>query len=189
MRSRAEQLLDRQLWLWNIDTRHPSGNALLAYGFTASCTPAGTLDTTVYTMALPVGRRLLASECGLYISKVQGEQLSEGVFVRRLGFDPCRAHAVTSDTTPGLPFRPEQLRVPHKGPEWAETRAAIADALVAVAAYEEWIIARFGLAYRRGCLGDCGGRSWRDGVRADETASAWRLLGAWYAASENRLPH
>jgi hypothetical protein len=63
-----------------------------------------------------------------------------------------------------------------------ETRSAIAEALLAVAAYEEWVIARFGLAYRRGCLGDCGGRSWRTVVSADETVSAWRTIGDWYAA-------
>jgi hypothetical protein len=178
----AEQLLDRQLWLWNCDTRHPSGNLLLAYGFTASRTPAATLDTTVYTLALPVGRRMLASECGLYVSKVQGDRLSEGTFLRRLGFDPCRADAVAEDPTSGMPLRAEHLREPHIGAEVVETRSAIAEALLAIAAYEEWVIARYGLAYRRGCLGDCGGRSWRSVVSADETVSAWRTIGGWYAA-------
>jgi hypothetical protein len=180
----AEQLLDRQLWLWNCDIKHPSGNALLAYGFTATRNPAGTLDTTVYTLALPVGRRMLASECGLYITKVQGNRLSEGTFLRRLGFDPCRADAIADDPAHGVPLKAEHLRVPHAGPELVETRSAIADALQAVAAYEEWVIARFGLAYRRGCLGDCAGRSWRTVVSADETVSAWRTLGDWYAVAQ-----
>jgi hypothetical protein len=165
---RAEQLLDRQIWLWNCDTKHPSGNALVAYGFTASRTPAGTLDTTVYTLALP---------------KVQGDRLSEGTFLRRLGFDPCRADAVAEDPTLGMPLRAEHLRAPHMGAELIETRTAIAEALLGVAEYEEWVIARFGMAYRRGCLGDCAGRSWRTVVSADETVSAWRTIGDWYAAA------
>jgi hypothetical protein len=180
---RAEQLLDRQIWLWNCDTKHPSGNALVAYGFTASRTPAGTLDTTVYTLALPNGRRMLASACGLYITKVQGDRLSEGTFLRRLGFDPCRADAVAEDPTLGMPLRAEHLRAPHMGAELIETRTAIAEALLGVAEYEEWVIARFGMAYRRGCLGDCAGRSWRTVVSADETVSAWRTIGDWYAAA------
>jgi hypothetical protein len=188
LRAQAEQLLDRQLWLWNCDIKHPSGNALLAYGFTATRSPAGTLDTTVYTLALAVGRRMLASECGLYITKVQGNRLSEGTFLRRLGFDPCRADIV-AEPTAGMPLQAEHMRVPHAGPELVETRSAIADALLAVAAYEEWVIARFGLSYRRGCLGDCAGRSWRTVVSADETVSAWRTLGDWYAVAQPNSGH
>jgi hypothetical protein len=191
LRVRAEQLLDRQLWLWNLDIRHPSGNLLIDYGFTASRTPAGALDSTVYTLALPTGRRLLASECGLYISRVigHGDILSEGVFVRRLGFEPRRAGSVVEDACGGLPLQPGRLRSPKSIGEWVESRTALCDAVRAVAAYEEWVITRFGVAYRRTCLGHCASGVWRGVVSADETVAAWRTLADWYnVESESAQP-
>jgi len=89
MRTRAERLFDQQFWLWNHDVKHPSGNLLLAYGFTCECGPTvgGTLSSSAYSLSIDSQRLIRVCESGMFVSTAPAQPVGPGVYVRRLGFD------------------------------------------------------------------------------------------------------
>ncbi len=184
LRTRAERLFDQQLGLWNHDVKHPSGNLLLAYGFTCECGPGsgGTLSTNAYALPLESGRSMRVCESGLFVTTVSGERSGGGVYVRRLGFEPRHTDGVMSDPSSCVPLQATKVR-PNAGiPEWREACGALAEALAAVASYEEWVLVQFGIAYRRDSLTTRGSGmcAWRSATPIQETAEAWRELATWY---------
>ena len=182
-RTRAERLFDQQLWLWNHDVKHPSGNLLVAYGFTSECGPVGgTLSSSAYSLAQESGRLMRVCESGMFVTTAPGEPGGTGVYVRRLGFEPRRTEGVKIDPNSCVPLQATKVRSPISPSEWREACRALSEALFAVATYEDWVLVHFGIAYRRDCLtmrgsGLC---AWRSAAPIQETAGAWRELADWY---------
>jgi hypothetical protein len=187
-------LFDQQLWLWNHDVKHASGNILLAYGFTCDCGPVvgGTLSSSAYSLALESGRLLRVCESGMFVATAPGEP-GIGVYVRRLGFEPRRTEGVKVNPNSCAPLQATKVRSPISPGEWREACAALSEALFAVATYEDWVLVHFGIAYRRDCLtmrgsGLC---AWRSAAPIQETAGAWRELADWYRTASGvgaRIP-
>jgi len=189
-RTRAERLFDQQLWLWNHDVKHPSGNLLLAYGFTCECGPTvgGTLSSSAYSLAMETGRLMRVCESGMFVSTVSSEPKGTGVYVRRLGFEPRRTEGVRIDPNSCVPLQATKERAPISPGEWREACSALSEALTGVAAYEDWVLVHFGIAYRRECLTTRGSGmcAWRSATPIQETAGAWRELADWYRAASGQ---
>jgi hypothetical protein len=190
MRTRAERLFDQQLWLWNHDVRHPSGNLLLAYGFACDCGPVagGTLSSSAYSLGMESGRLMRVCESGMFVTTAPGEPTGSGVYVRRLGFEPRRTEGVRIDPNSCVPLQATKVRSPVSPGEWREACAALSEALFGVAAYEDWVLVHFGISYRRDCLTTRGSGlcAWRSATPIQETAGAWRELADWYRAASGQ---
>jgi hypothetical protein len=189
-RTRAERLFDQQLWLWNHDVRHASGNLLLAYGFTCDCGPVtgGTLSSSAYSLGMESGRMMRVCESGMFVSTAPSEPSGAGVYVRRLGFEPRRTEGVRVDPNSCVPLQANRERSPVSPGEWREACAALSEALFGVAAYEDWVLVHFGISYRRECLSSRGVGlcAWRSATPIQETAGAWRELADWYRAASGQ---
>jgi hypothetical protein len=180
LRTRAERLLDQQVWLWNHDVHHPSGNLLLAYAFQCDCGPTsgGPLTASAYTLGLPGERQMRVCESGLFITT---GPTGDGVYVRRLGFTPQHVDGVRVEPNSCAPLRATKARAVSTS-EWKDACAALAEALSAIAQYEEWVLVHFGIAYRREAITTRGAGlcAWRNATPIQETAGAWRELADWY---------
>jgi hypothetical protein len=177
-------LFDQQLWLWNHDVKQASGNLLLAYGFACDCGPVagGTLSSSAYSLTLESGRSMRVCESGMFVTTVPGQPNGPGVYVRRLGFEPRRTEGVRVDPNSCVPLVATKARSPVSSHEWREACTALSEALFGVAAYEDWVLIHFGIAYRRDCLTTRGSGlcAWRSATPIQETAGAWRELADWY---------
>lgn len=189
-RTRAERLFDQQLWLWNHDVKHASGNLLVAYGFACDCGPVagGTLSSSAYSLAMESGRLMRVCESGMFVTTAPGDPTGSGVYVRRLGFEPRRTEGVKIDPNSCVPLQATKVRAPISPGEWREACAALSESLFGVAAYEDWVLVHFGISYRRECLmtrgsGMC---AWRSATPIQETAGAWRELADWYRAASGQ---
>jgi hypothetical protein len=190
MRTRAERLLDQQLWLWNHDVKHQSGNLLLAYGFTCDCGPVagGTLSSSAYSLGMESGRLMRVCESGMFVSTAPSLPTGSGVYVRRLGFEPRRTEGVRIHPNSCVPLQATKERSPISPGEWREACAALAESLSGVAVYEDWVLVHFGISYRRDCLTTRGSGlcAWRSATPIQETAGAWRELAEWYRAASGQ---
>ena len=189
-RTRAERLFDQQLWLWNHDVKHPSGNLLLAYGFTCDCGPVagGTLSSSAYSLSMESGRLMRVCESGMFVTVAPSGPTGSGVYVRRLGFEPRRTEGVRIDPNSCVPLQATKTRSPISPGEWREACAALSESLFGVAAYEDWVLVHFGISYRRDCLTTRGSGmcAWRSATPIQETAGAWRELADWYRAASGQ---
>ena len=189
-RTRAERLFDQQLWLWNHDVKHPSGNLLVAYGFTCDCGPVvgGTLSSSAYSLGMESGRLMRVCESGMFVTTAPGDPTGSGVYVRRLGFEPRRTEGVRIDPNSCAPLVATKVRSPISPGEWREACTALSESLYGVAAYEDWVLVHFGISYRRECLTTRGSGmcAWRSATPIQETAGAWRELADWYRAASGQ---
>jgi hypothetical protein len=189
-RTRAERLFDQQLWLWNHDVKHSSGNLLLAYGFTCDCGPVagGTLSSSAYSLTMESMRLMRVCESGMFVTTGPNDPSVSGVYVRRLGFEPRRTEGVRIDPNSCVPLQATKVRSPISPGEWREACTSLSEALYGVAAYEDWVLVHFGIGYRRDCLTTRGSGlcAWRGATPVQETAGAWRELGDWYRAASGQ---
>ncbi len=168
-RRKGQALLHRQCWNWGRDIVRPEGNLLLEAGFFKRQPPAGEAGSSCYTLALPDGDSLSLWGFGLlYATPRQG-----GVYLNRYQFRPVwlplealqqpiwKPDMIPPAKTPPAPCIPVDLTV--------ATIRRIAD-------YEEWALARCGVAYRRAVL-----RQWKQPsgrLPPQALPRAWRTLAA-----------
>ena len=166
-RRTGQRLLDRQCWYWGRDIVHPEGNLLLEAGFLKRRPPAGEVGSSCYTLSFPDGGSLLLWGFGLLYGT-----LSKGsVYLNRYQFRPAwlpsekvrepiwKPTAIPPAQTPPSPCIPVDLTVA---------------AIRRIADYEEWVLARCGLEYRRAVL-----RQWKrpyKRVPPQAVPQAWRAL-------------
>ena len=166
-RRKGRELLHRQCWNWGRDIVRPEGNLLLEAGFLRERPPRGETGSSCYRLTRPGGDILRLWGFGLlYGTPEQG-----GVYLNRYEFQPVwlppemgrkpiwRPGMIPADGSPPRPRLPVELTV-------AACRR--------VADYEEWVLARCGLEYRRAVL-----REWRrasDRLPPQAVPQAWREL-------------
>ncbi len=168
IKSLATALFHQQLWCWGRDILHPSGNALLRYGFTRQRPPADGRGSSEYGLQLCPQRRVTLWGFGL----LYGDASAGGLFLKRYGFAP---RLLELAETPAHIWQTEQLpalRAPRSLQDRRCAHLLLKDALRWVADYEKWARQELGLAYRQRCLQD-----WQKAVAgADEIAGAWENL-------------
>ncbi|MCY3599246.1 MAG: hypothetical protein OXN85_04645 [Gemmatimonadetes bacterium] len=164
---KGQALLHQQCWHWGRDIVRPEGNLLLDAGFLKRRPPEGEAGSSCYTLELPAGDRLMLWGFGvLYRTTRQG-----GVYLNRYRFRPVwlpsetiqepiwQAGMVPAGQRPPSPRVPVDLTVA---------------AIRRIADYEEWVLARCGLEYRRAVL-----RQWNrpsEQLPPEALPEAWRTL-------------
>jgi hypothetical protein len=169
----GQRLLHQQCWNWGRDILRPEGNLLLESGFSRQRPPEGELGSSRYELETDDGSILLLWGFGLYF----GEPERGGVYLNRYQFQPkwmplesvrpliWRADLVPDGQTPPAPLLPFEIA--------ARAAGQIAD-------YEDWVLSRCGLEYRRNVL-----REWKQaakGVPPQTLPQSWRDLAADLAA-------
>ena len=168
----AVSLLSQELWCLGRDIVRPEGNWLLEIGFHRTRPPAERQGcSSVYSLDLSVGRSVLLRGFGVFY----GDSQHGGVFLPRYDFIPQYTSLATLD---GLPWTPRDLssltaptveQLPH-------CTSLVLDLVNWLQAYEEQIVDRLGIEYRRSSLA-----GWDNGERlvtpAAEMARAWQNIG------------
>lgn len=174
----AVGLLSQQVWCWGRDILRPEGNWLLELGFDRIEPPADREDcSSVYTLELPFGRRVMLRGFGVFYGDVQ----RGGVFLPRYEFCPRYTTHATLDCPPWSDADLPKLRAPT---ELQRTSCAslTLDLIEWIRSYEIGIVERLGIEYRRSTL-----KNWDNGKRtfvpAEKIASAWRELSFRVAAN------
>ena len=166
-RRKGQKLLQRQCWNWGRDIVRPEGNLLLEAGFRRRRPPEGVAGSSCYTRALPDGDSLMLWGFGVLF----GTPRKGGVYLNRYKFRPVwipsanlqepiwKPGMIPNGRTPPSPRVPVDLTVA---------------AIRRIADYEEWVLARCGLEYRRAVL-----RQWKQppqGLPPQTLPQEWRAL-------------
>ena len=167
-------LLHQQCWCWGQDIRRPGGNLLLDYGFVRQRPAETTRGGSMYYQQCPCGRLTVLWGFGLFY----GAADTGGLLLTRSEFGPRWLPALDL-TTP-----PHQLADLHSC-EPCNQRPAhtlLIEALGWISAYERWVQATQGHAYRQSCLD-----AWKHGrvpqlVPAEQLPEAWQRLAGVCAA-------
>jgi hypothetical protein len=125
--------------------------------------------TSRYTLTPATGRRIQLWGWGLLFADVRG-----ALHLGRYDFTPT----VAQDPRAGLDaFEPQQMTAFHAPETHDQARLALlmlAEACRWIAEYEQWVLDRAGLDYRREVVG-----AWKKaGVSAERVSLAWRELAA-----------
>lgn len=88
---RLEQLFDQQMWCWGRDATCPSGNLLLAFGFTRTPPPKGSALSSSYDVELTAGARLTLNSVGLHYAADPPLCFSRGPLAPQLSTMPVGA--------------------------------------------------------------------------------------------------
>ena len=166
-RRKGQELLHRQCWNWGRDILRPEGNLLLEAGFLKQRPPEGKTGSSCYTLALPDGDSLMLWGFGL----LYGTPQKGGAYLNRFEFRPVW---LPSETIQGPIWKPDMVPTGHAPPSLRIPVDLTVAAIRRVADYEEWVLARCGLEYRRAVL-----REWKQpsGQLPPETLpQAWRTL-------------
>lgn len=170
VRRRANALLHQQFWLWGQDVRHEP-NLLAARGFTGQRLPAGSPGSPVYVLPGELalwGFGLLAPGAG-----IDGAPL----YVNRFCCEPRLTAPGLDPLTVWQPQHLGALRPPGSPGAWQAALAALAGVMRWIIAYEQWVTALAGPAYRRDCLA-----GWPRAVcAAGEVIPQWEALAGVYA--------
>ncbi|MDA7980353.1 MAG: hypothetical protein MPJ50_16460 [Pirellulales bacterium] len=169
---RAVSLLSQQVWCWGRDILRPEGNWLLEIGFDRIEPPAEREgSSSVYSLELPPGRCVVLRGFGVFY----GDRESGGVFLPRYEFRPKYTTHATLRCPPWSRADLPKLSSPKDSQQTACVSLTL-DLIDWIRNYEVTIVERLGIDYRRSTL-----LEWDDGKRsivpAEETASAWRMLG------------
>ncbi|NJM08090.1 hypothetical protein HC891_20735 [Candidatus Gracilibacteria bacterium] len=144
---RGTKLLTQQCWYWGCDVRRTNGNLLLEHGFSRVRPPTGTSGSSIYQLETATGAHLVVWSFGVFYREAAGR----GVFLDRFRFDP---YLLDNGLTDAAVFQIEQLP-PRRKPgdsDVVQLIAQLADLIGCVIAYEQRIIAEYGLHYREQCL-------------------------------------
>ena len=166
-RRKGQELLHRQCWNWGRDIVRPEGNLLLEAGFLKRRPPEGEAGSSCYTLALPDGDRLMLWGFGL----LYGTPRKGGVFLRRYQFQPVW---LPLETVQEPIWRPDMIPAPQMPPSPRVPADLTVAAIRRIAEYEEWVLARCGLEYRRAVL-----RQWKrpaGKLPPQVLPHAWRTL-------------
>jgi len=142
LRSAIGTLLDQQFWLLGCDVRYHGGNLLLELGFERVRPPSEWKAATQYSLHIPPEGSLRLWGFGFWYKL----DLELGVFVRRSEFAPrlCQI-AQPLWKIEDLP----PLRMPGTVEEVNQVWRALVFVWDWFANYEEWIVQRCGVNYRR----------------------------------------
>ena len=175
-RRKGQKLLHQQCWNWGRDILRPEGNLLIEAGYLNRRPPEGEPGSSCYTLALPNGDSLMLWGFGLlYWTPRKG-----GVYLNRYAFRP---DWIPSETIRGPIWKPDMIPAAQAPPSPRMPVDLTVAAIRRVADYEEWVLARCGLEYRRAVL-----REWRqqsDQLPPQTVPEAWRAL----ADAINGHPH
>lgn len=164
-------LLHQQCWQWGRDIRSPHGNLLLAAGFERTRPPAG----------LPAGSRYVRLETGAPVIYLWAFGLfaflpeEGGIYINRYCFVP---RWVPEAEAALAPWKPEVFEgcgpaLTHR--QIRTSKFLLRYVLTAMAEYEEDIVARHGIAYRRESL-----REWHEpAILPERMPIEWRRMG-WH---------
>jgi len=178
-RTRLLELIDRQMWFFGCDIRHPEGNLLLAHGFTRDRAPAdvpsGTSRYARRTRPAPDGARLVLWGWGALWISDHGDALA------------IRRHVTTPKWLPSVPdvsgmWRYQELddllaRAPAIDTSRAERR--LADFADWVVKYERWVRQTAAADWRARCAEERPRHIRRRHLIADAGyLDAWQALAA-----------
>ncbi|MCY3704183.1 MAG: hypothetical protein OXH08_01575 [Gammaproteobacteria bacterium] len=167
-RSKGQELLHRQCWNWGRDIVRPEGNLLLEAGFLRRRPPGGEAGSSCYTLALSDGDSLMLWGFGLLYGTHRG-----GIYLNRYEFRPVW---LPSETIRGPIWKPDMIPAGQAPPSLRVPVDLTVSAIRRIADYEEWVLARCGLEYRRAVL-----RQWREPsehLPPQALPRAWRSLAA-----------
>jgi len=170
LRRDGRTLLHQQCWCWGADIRRDEGNLLLEYGFVRVRAVASTVGmTSRYTLTPSTGRRIQLWGWGLLYADARG-----ALHLGRYQFTPTMAQ----DPRAGLDaFEPQQMTAFHAPETLDQGRLSLlmlGEACRWIAEYEQWVLDRAGLDYRREVVG-----AWKKArVSAERVSLAWRQLAA-----------
>ena len=179
----GQELLDRQCWNWGRDIVRPEGNLLLEAGFLRRRPPAGEAGSNCYTLALPDGDSLMLWGFGL----IYGTPRQGGVYLNRYQFQP---DWLPSETVHVPIWKPDRIPTAQTPPSPRVPVDLTVAAIRRIADYEEWVLARCGLEYRRAVLRHWKRRSERR-LSPQTVPQAWRALAdaiEGQPARDSRMP-
>ena len=166
-RRNGQKLLDRQCWNWGRDILRPEGNLLLEAGFLKRRPPEGEVGSSCYTLVLPDGDSLMVWGFGLlYATPRKGV-----VYLNRYQFRPVW---LQSETVQEPIWKPDKIPAAQTPPSPRVPVDLTVVAVRRIADYEEWVLARCGLEYRRAVL-----RQWKRHSKRlppEAVPQAWRAL-------------
>ncbi len=164
-------LLHQQCWCWGQDVRQGEGNLLLAHGFERVRPPLGTQGSSRYQLRISSRSAITLWGFGLYYSRCG----RGGIYLNRYDCVPRFCHhsgfldgVWTPDAVPTM--RPAaSVGIPDSNLTYLAGKAACW-----IASYEEWVLDRFGLAYRQNTL-----RNWHEpSVLPELVPEEWRRFGS-----------
>ncbi len=168
---RAADLLNQQMWCWGQDIEFPGGNLLVRRGLQRIESEPGSRVASIYRQDVTSTARIVLRGFGVFY----GDDRWGGLFLRRYGFSPQLTPA------PDLP-RPAwtvddlpQLIEPGDS-DFARSQRLLLELMEWIRRYEVWIVETIGVEYRRSSLAPWISKE-HVVTRAEEMASAWRLLG------------
>ena len=169
-RRKGQELLHRQCWNWGRDIVRSEGNLLLEAGFLKRRPPEGEAGSSCYTLALSGGDSLMLWGFGL----LYGTPRRGGVYLNRYEFRPVW---LPSDTIRGPIWKPDMVPAGQAPPSLRVPVDLTVSAIRCIADYEEWVLARCGLEYRRAVLWQWKGPSGHSRQLPPQMLpQAWRTL-------------
>jgi len=165
-------LIDEQMWCWGCDVRHRDGNLLRAYGLVQRPSPEPRFHSA-YTEIDAAGRAINLWGWGIWTAAPESGSLFISRDRLKLRWTPIYDAAPQAWTADDLPL-------PATSVSSGITAAAISLlrwTFLWIAAYERWLVARMGIAYRAGAVDAWPQRRrFRGGIPAEELAAAWARL-------------
>ena len=173
----GRELLDQQMWCWGRDIRHSEGNVLCRYGFLPLPPPAPDHGSTAYIFSQGSELTIVLWGFGIFCSCRDVEHV--GLFLKRYDFAPRLTPTAAPPQAVWAPEQLRDLRDPHTPSERTCLQSLFGATLHWIASYEQWVIHRLGLDYRRRCVA-----GWsRAVVAAEAMAAAWTQLASRQLAS------
>jgi len=165
-RRKGQELLHQQCWNWGRDIRRPEGNLLMEAGFTRQRPPQGVTGATRYVL------RLAGAGCWMLwgFGFFYGTPDLGGVYVNRFHFRP---RWMGLDAVEEPIWNPDMVPSGELPPDPSVPLKLAASAVRRIADYEDWVLDRCGLPYRRAVLAQ-----WRETTKMapDRLPEAWRAL-------------
>ena len=165
-RRKGQELLHQQCWNWGRDILHPKGNLLLEAGFTRQPPPQGVAGATRYVLRLADAGRWMLWGFGFFY----GTPDLGGVYVNRFQFRP---QWMDLDAVEKAIWKPDMVPAGELPPDPSVPLKLAASAVRRIADYEDWVLDRCGLPYRRAVLAQ-----WRQDseMPPEKLPEAWRAL-------------
>lgn len=169
-------LLDAQMWCFGRDVVRPSGNVLVAYGFSKERPPEGMNASSCYVRREDSMREIRLWGFGAMYS----EACVGSLFLERRKFSP---KLLANGHLDGMVWRLSDMppsRKPRSEAEHAASWRLLGGACGWLSRYEAWVRSEYGGEYRRRCIA-----SWpKKAVPADGMAESWMELARYFGGGE-----
>jgi len=133
--TRADLLLDLQLWCWGRDIRSEQGNLLVRHGFARTAPPPDWGCPSLYRLDLPFGGRIVLRGFGVFY----GEEGIGVVFIRRRTFRPLLGPRASWTLSPWFPETLPNLRDPDTKEEFERWSYLTGVLIRWIRLYESWV--------------------------------------------------